>query len=90
MFLMLATMLAEIGEAFAEDAAEELGGTFEDELSEAIEEISEEFDLGGSEDTGDGEMPVLLRQRRRYRGLRLPKDWGRRGRLWRLVRRDAQ
>ena len=43
MFLMLATMLAEIGEAFAEDAAEELGGTFEDELSEAIEEISEEF-----------------------------------------------
>ena len=60
MFLMLATMLAEIGEAFAEDAAEELGGTFEDELSEAIEEIGEEFDLGGSEDegTGDGdEMP---------------------------------
>ena len=58
MFLMLGTMLAQIGEAFAEDAAEELGGTFEDELSEAIEEISEEFDLGGSEDTGDGdEMP---------------------------------
>ena len=58
MFLMLATMLAEIGEAFAEDAAEELGGTFEDELSEAIEEISEAFDIGGSEDTGDGdEMP---------------------------------
>ena len=57
MFLMLATMLTEIGEAFAEDAAEELGGTFEDELSEAIEEISEEFDLGGSEDTGDGQMP---------------------------------
>ena len=47
MFLMLATMLTEIGEAFAEDAAEELGGTFEDELSEAIEEISEEF---GGED----------------------------------------
>jgi hypothetical protein len=57
MFLMLATMLSEIGEAFAEDAAEELGGTFEDELSEAIEEISEEFDLGGSDDNGDGEMP---------------------------------
>lgn len=57
MFLMLGTMLAQIAEAFAEDAAEELGGTFEDELSEAIEEISEEFDLGGSEDTGDGEMP---------------------------------
>ncbi|MGB2276040.1 MAG: LDL receptor domain-containing protein, partial [Candidatus Poseidoniaceae archaeon] len=57
MFLMLATMLSEIGEAFAEDAAEELGGTFEDELSEAIEEISEEFNIGGSEDTGDGEMP---------------------------------
>ncbi|MGB1432351.1 MAG: LDL receptor domain-containing protein [Candidatus Poseidoniaceae archaeon] len=57
MFLMLATMLSEIGEAFAEDAAEELGGTFEDELSEAIEEISEEFNIGDSEDTGDGEMP---------------------------------
>ena len=57
MFLMLGTMLAQIAEAFAEDAAEELGGTFEDELSEAIEEISEEFDLGGSEDTGDGEEP---------------------------------
>ncbi len=51
MFLMLATMLAEIGEAFAEDAAEELGGTFEDELSEAIEEISEEF---GGDDGDDG------------------------------------
>lgn len=51
MFLMLATMLSEIGEAFAEDAAEELGGTFEDELSEAIEEISEEF---GGDDGDDG------------------------------------
>jgi len=52
MFLMLYTMLAEIGEAFAEDAAEELGGTFEDELSEAIEEISEEF---GGDDGDDGD-----------------------------------
>lgn len=54
MFLMLATMLTEIGEAFAEDAAEELGGTFEDELSEAIEEISEEF--GGDDAESDDGM----------------------------------
>ena len=54
MFLMLATMLTEIGEAFAEDAAEELGGTFEDELSEAIEEISEEF--GGDDAESDDSM----------------------------------
>jgi len=53
MFLMLATMLTEIGEAFAEDAAEELGGTFEDELSEAIEEISEEF-RGDDAESDDG------------------------------------
>ncbi len=51
MFLMLAAMLTNIGEAFAEDAAEELGDTFEDEFSEAIEVFGEA--LGGSEEDDD-------------------------------------
>jgi len=51
MFLMLAAMLTNIGEAFAEDAAEELGDTFEEEFSEAVEEIGEA--LGGSEEDDD-------------------------------------
>ncbi len=51
MFLMLAAMLTNIGEAFAEDAAEELGDTFEDEFSEAVEGIGEA--LGGSEEDDD-------------------------------------
>ncbi len=51
MFLMLAAMLINIGEAFAEDAAEELGDTFEDEFSEAVEGIGEA--LGGSEEDDD-------------------------------------
>ena len=51
MFLMLAAMLTNIGEAFAEDAAEELGDTFEDEFSEAIEEL--EAALGDDEDDDD-------------------------------------
>ena len=51
MFLMLAAMLTNIGEAFAEDAAEELGDTFEEEFSEAVEGIGEA--LGGSEEDDD-------------------------------------
>ena len=53
MFLMLAAMLTNIGEAFAEDAAEELGDTFEDEFSEAIEEFGEA--LGGGDEEDDDE-----------------------------------
>ena len=53
MFLMLAAMLTNIGEAFAEDAAEELGDTFEDEFSEAIEEFGEALGGGDEEDDDD-------------------------------------
>lgn len=42
LFLMLGGMLSQIGQAFGEDAVDELGGTFETELGEAIQEISEE------------------------------------------------
>ena len=51
MFLMLVAMLSNIGEAFAEDAAEELGDTFEEEFVEAIEEI--EAAMGGDEEDDD-------------------------------------